>query len=57
METESFMIMGRIIGTYSGWDHADTFTIGVHDFMPIPELKIPNFEGPEHVFVVCVVEL
>jgi hypothetical protein len=20
METESFMIMGRIIGTYSGWD-------------------------------------
>jgi hypothetical protein len=30
-----------MIGTATGWDHGDTFAMGLHDFEPIEGAKLP----------------
>lgn len=37
-----FMILGRFIGTYTGWDRQDTFEIMAYDFKPYPGVDLPS---------------
>ena len=39
-----FHILGRKIGTYTGWDAADTFAIQVYDFVPAEGINLPASE-------------
>jgi hypothetical protein len=43
-ESMPLNILGREIGTYTGWDQADTFTIQVYDFVPAAGVNIPDCE-------------
>jgi len=36
-----FHILGRKIGTYTGWDQSDPFTIQIYDFVPVEEVNLP----------------
>jgi len=42
---DDFKILGRTIGTYSGWDRSNTFEIQVYDFKPIPGVDLPEQES------------
>lgn len=35
-------VLGRVIGTATGWDQADTFVIGLYDFEPAENVKLPE---------------
>lgn len=37
-------VLGRIIGTASGWDQADTFVINLYDFEPAKEVPLDPSE-------------
>ena len=43
-EKLDFMILGRKIGTYTGWDQTDAFSILVYDFEPIEGVDLPARE-------------
>ncbi len=36
-----FHVLGREIGTYTGWDQADTFAIQIYNFEPAEEIDLP----------------
>lgn len=42
--SDPFMMLGRHIGTFTGWDHGDTFEIQVYDFKPIEGVDLPEEE-------------
>lgn len=35
-------ILGRNIGTASGWDHADAFVMQLYDFEPADDVDLPS---------------
>ncbi len=40
-ERSTWHVLGRVIGTATGWDQAETFSIYVYDLEPVPCLGIP----------------
>jgi len=40
-ERSEWAILGRIVGTATGWDQAGAFSIYVYDLEPVPGLGIP----------------
>ncbi len=37
---EDWIILGRVIGTATGWDQSDTFSIMLYDFHPADNVSI-----------------
>jgi hypothetical protein len=35
-------ILGRVIGTASGWNQGDTFALNLYDFEPAPDVPLPK---------------
>lgn len=35
-------VLGRVIGTATGWDQADSFVISVYDFQPVAGVNLPK---------------
>lgn len=44
-----FKVLGRAIGTATGWDQADTFAITLYDFTPYEKFK----DLPSGDVVIC----
>jgi hypothetical protein len=43
-ERQEWIILGRVIGTATGWDQGDTFVIQIYDFEPAPGVNLPADE-------------
>ena len=41
-ERMEFMLLGRNIGTYTGWDEGDAFSIQIYDFQPNEGVPLPE---------------
>jgi len=41
-ERFNWEVMGRVVGTASGWDQADTFEMVLYDFVPLEGLPLPR---------------
>ena len=37
-------VLGRIIGTATGWDQADTFVMNLYGFVPAPDVPLDSSE-------------
>lgn len=40
-ERSEWTVLGRMIGTATGWDQADTFVIALYDFQPAKGVALP----------------
>jgi hypothetical protein len=41
-ERFEWVVLGRVIGTATGWDQADTFVMQIYDFEPDKEINLPK---------------
>lgn len=37
-----WVVLGRVIGTGTGWDQADTFVMQIYDFEPAVNVNLPK---------------
>lgn len=41
-ETMEWVMLGRVIGTGSGWDQTDTMSMTIYDFVPTEGVTLPR---------------
>ena len=42
LERSEWIILGRVVGTATGWDQADTFVMQLYDFEPADGVGLPS---------------
>jgi len=55
-ERSEYVVLGRVVGSGTGWDKSDTYGMSIYDFEPAPDVNLPAAEFMNFDFEGGIVE-